>query len=79
MTTFRYIFVVLVLSFVLLSTIYLRRAQNSAFYKFRTCQAKQARLKQQLWQQQMQLDLLINPASISRAINQKDETQDKTD
>jgi len=67
---------VFVLSFVFLSAIYLRRVQNHAFYRFRTCQAKQTRLKQQLWQQQVQLDLLINPASIGRAVRDKTEMQD---
>jgi hypothetical protein len=68
LTAFRYIFVVLVLCFVCLTAIYLRRSQNIAFYRFRTCQARQARLKQQLWQQQLQLEFLINPASVSEAL-----------
>ncbi|MHB0946901.1 MAG: hypothetical protein ACYC3B_06995 [Sedimentisphaerales bacterium] len=68
MTAFRYIFVVIVLSFVLLSEAYLRRSQNCEFYKFRICQAKQVRLKQQLWQKQLQLEFLINPGSVSEAV-----------
>ncbi|MDD5135525.1 MAG: hypothetical protein PHP01_08970 [Phycisphaerae bacterium] len=68
MTAFRYIFIVLVLSFVLLSVTYLRRSQNCAFYQFRLCQAKQIRLKQQLWQKQLQLELLINPGFVSEAL-----------
>lgn len=71
MTAFRYIFAVLVLCIILLAAIYIRRSQNVAFYKFRTGQAKQARLKQQLWQQQLQLEFLINPASVSEAIKNK--------
>jgi hypothetical protein len=74
LTAFRYIFAVLVLCFVLLAAIYLRRGQNSAFYRFRTCQARQARLKQQLWQQQLQLEFLINPASVSEALKNKTKT-----
>ena len=58
----------LVLSFVLLSEAYLRRSQNCEFYKFRICQAKQVRLKQQLWQKQLQLEFLINPGSVSEAV-----------
>jgi hypothetical protein len=56
--------------------IYLRREQNIAFYKFRTCQAIQTRLKQQLWQQQLQLESLINPASVSEALKNKNKTTD---
>ena len=76
MTIFRYIFVVLVLCFVCLAAIYLRREQNIAFYKFRTCQATQTRLKQQLWQQQLHLESLINPASVSEALKNKTKTTD---
>jgi hypothetical protein len=75
-TIFRYIFIVLVLLFVCLSAIYLRRLQNSAFYKFRTAQAKQSRLKQELWQQQLRLESLINPASVSEAIKNKIKTEE---
>jgi hypothetical protein len=77
LTAFRYIFIVLVLSFVFLAAIYLRRAQNCAFYRFRTCQARQTRLKQQLWQQQLQLEFLINPASVSEALKNKIKTTDR--
>jgi len=75
-TIFRYIFIVLVLCFVFLATIYLRRLQNSAFYQFRTGQAKQTRLKQELWQQQLHLESLINPASVSEAIKNKIKTEE---
>jgi hypothetical protein len=75
-TIIRYIFIVLVLCFVCLAAIYLRKTQNSAFYRFRTCQAKQTRLKQQLWQQQLQLEFLINPASVSEALKNKIKTSD---
>jgi hypothetical protein len=74
LTASRYIFAILVLCLVLLATIYLRRSQNTAFYRFRTAQAKQARLKQQLWQQQLQLEFLINPASVSEALKNKTKT-----
>jgi sensor domain CHASE-containing protein len=71
LTVFRYIFIVLALCFVLLAAIYLRRSENITFYRFRTAQAKQTRLKQELWQQQLQLESLINPASVSQAIKNK--------
>jgi hypothetical protein len=75
LTVFRYIFIVFVLCFVFLAAIYLRKAQNSAFYRFRTCQARQTRLKQQLWQQQLQLEFLINPSSVSEALKHKIKTE----
>ena len=78
MTNSRYIFIVLVLCFVCLATIYLRRVENSAFYQFRTCQAKQVRLKQQLWQQQLHLESLINPASVSEAIKNNTKNEEKS-
>lgn len=71
LTSYRYIFVVLVVFFVSLAAVYLRRTENCEFYKFRSSQVKTARLKQQLWQKQLQLENYISPASISNVV--KDE------
>ncbi|PKL46381.1 MAG: hypothetical protein CVV39_07280 [Planctomycetes bacterium HGW-Planctomycetes-1] len=71
MTSYRYIFVVLVIFLVLISAVYLRRAQNTAFYRFRSSQLKTTRLKQQLWQKQLQLENYITPASVSEIVKDK--------
>ncbi len=71
MTSYRYIFLVLVIFFVSISAVYLRRAENREFYKFRTSQAHGTRLKQQLWQKQLQLEGYINPASVSKTVKDK--------
>ena len=72
MTSYRYIFVVLIIFFVLVSVVYLRRQENREFYKFRISQAQATRLKQRLWQKQLQLEGYINPASVSNVV--EDET-----
>ncbi|MBU1260139.1 MAG: hypothetical protein KJ757_05345 [Planctomycetes bacterium] len=71
LTSYRYIFVVLVIFLVLISAVYLRREENTAFYRFRSSQVKTARLKQQLWQKQLQLENYINPASVSEIVKDK--------
>lgn len=76
MTSYRYIFVVLVIFLVLISTVYLRRSENREFYKFRNSQVKEARLKQQLWQKQLQLENYINPASVSNAVKEQTNKRD---
>jgi hypothetical protein len=55
----------------MVSAVYLRREENREFYKFRTCQVKATRLKQQLWQKQLQLESYINPVSVSKTVKDK--------
>jgi hypothetical protein len=71
LNAYRYIFVVLVIFLVLVSAVYLRREENCAFYKFRNGQVKTTRLKQQLWQKQLQLESYINPTSVSKTVKDK--------
>ena len=73
MTLYRYIFVVIVVFLVSISAVYLRRTENCEFYKFRISQVKTARLKQQLWQKQLQLENYINPSSVSKVVKDKNE------
>ncbi|HBG27249.1 MAG: hypothetical protein A2Y10_12540 [Planctomycetes bacterium GWF2_41_51] len=73
MTLYRYIFVVLAVFFVSLSAVYLRRTENCEFYNLRTSQMKTTRLKQQLWQKQLQLEKYVSPSSVSKIIKDKDE------
>jgi hypothetical protein len=65
---FYFVFVVFCFTAVLILTIYLRNADNRAFYKLYTYTVEQNRLKQQLWQKQLRLEYLINPAAVSHRL-----------
>jgi len=65
---FCFVFVVFYVTAVLILTISLRSADNRIFYRLCTINTKQSRLKQQLWQKQLRLESLINPAAVSRQL-----------
>ncbi len=67
---FRFIVVVFYFTAVLIFTVYLRSADNRIFYKLCTHNTEQSRLKQQLWQKQLQLENLINPAAVSQHLGE---------
>ena len=73
MSRSRLIVIVFYLTAVLIATVGLRTASSRTFYKFRAAYVLQSRLKQQLWQKQLQLESLINPSSIEK---RKPNTQD---
>jgi hypothetical protein len=66
---FRFAFVVFYLTAVLIFTIHLRSADNRVFYRLATINREQLRLKQQLWNKQLKLENLINPAAVSEHLN----------
>lgn len=66
-----FVFIVFCLSALLILTIYLRNAENRIFYELVTINIEQDRLKQQLWQKQLQLESLINPAAITERISNR--------
>jgi hypothetical protein len=68
----RFSFVVVIFFFaaILIVAVYLRGANHRAFYKLCTCKMEQGRLQQELWQKQLRVESLINPASISRRLVQ---------
>jgi len=68
---FRFFFVVLWCTAVLIFTVYLRSADNRIFYRYCTITAEQNRLKQELCNKQLQVENLINPAALSHRINTK--------
>ena len=68
---FRSVFVVFFLTAVLILTVWLRIAENHCFYKLCAIGAEQNRLKQQLWQKQLELENLINPAAVSQRLGQQ--------
>lgn len=63
-------FIVFYLAAVLIFTVYLRHANKQTFYQLCTYQAEQSQLKQELWQKQLRLESLINPAAISQRLEQ---------
>jgi len=68
---FCFVFVVFYFTAVLILTISLRSADNRIFYKLCTINAEQSRLKQQLWQKQLRLENLINPAAVSQRLDEE--------
>lgn len=65
---FRCVVVVFGLASILIFAVYLRSANNRIFYKLSTYQSELNQLKQQLWQKQLRVESLLNPASISQRI-----------
>ena len=67
---FCFIFIVFYFTAVSILAVSLRSANNRIFYKLCTVRAEQGRLKQQLWQKQLQLENLINPAAVSQHLGE---------
>jgi cytochrome c-type biogenesis protein CcmE len=66
----RFCFVLVVFFFAatLIVAVYLRGANRRAFYQMRSYRIEQGRLQQELWQKQLRVECLVNPASISRKL-----------
>lgn len=54
----------------LILAVYLRSCDDRVFYTLRRCEVEQRRLRQELWQKQLRVESLINPASISRRLDE---------
>ena len=67
---FRFIYVVIFFTAVLIGTVYLRNADNRVCFKLYKLDIRQSRLKQQLWQKQLRVENLLNPALITEGMNQ---------
>ena len=65
---FRFVFIVLYFTAVLISVLCLRNANNRIFYKIYRCEAEQSWLIQELTHKQLQVEALINPAAISESL-----------
>lgn len=63
---FRFVFVVIYFTAVLIFTVYLRSANNRIFYKLYAHESEQGRLIQELTHKQLELENLINPAAVSQ-------------
>lgn len=64
MSRSRFIFVIFYVTAALILTVHLRIDSARAFNQCRGAYVEQGRLKQQLWQKQLELESLINPESI---------------
>jgi hypothetical protein len=70
----RFCFVFIAFSFVAITvfTIYLRSANNRICYRISAINLEQGRLKQQLWQKQLQMERMINPAAVAKRLKVDD-------
>ena len=67
---FCFVFVIFYFAAVLVIAVSLRNANNRTCYKFCVAAAQQSQLKQQLWQQQLRLESIINPAALSKRLEE---------
>jgi len=67
---FHFIFVIFWLTAILITTVYLRSMGNSVSYQLCIKNMEQNQLKQRLWQKQLELENLINPAAMWRHLEQ---------
>jgi cytochrome c-type biogenesis protein CcmE len=58
----------------LIVSVYLRDSNHRVFYTLRRYKIEQGRLQQDLWQKQLRVESLINPASISHHAGEYDGT-----
>lgn len=72
MSQFRFVLVVFYFTAVLIFAVYLRGANNRAFYKLSQYNALQNQLKQELGAKQLQLESLINPSALSKRLEESD-------
>ena len=66
---FRFAFIVFEITAIVIFTVYLRMAENRAFYKLCKIKTQQNRLKQQLTNKHLKLESLINPAALSQRLD----------
>lgn len=62
---FRFVFVVLFFTAVLIFAVYLRNVNNRIFYQLYTLEMEQSWLVQELTQKQLEVESMINPAAVS--------------
>jgi cytochrome c-type biogenesis protein CcmE len=65
-----FVLVVFFFAATLIVAVYLRGASHRVFYTLRTYRIDQGRLQQELWQKQLRVEALVNPASISRRLDE---------
>jgi hypothetical protein len=65
---FRFVVVMFFFAGTLILSVYLRSANHRIFYTLRHQRIEQNRLQQDLWQKQLRLESMTNPASVSRRL-----------
>jgi len=65
------VFIVFYITAILIAAVGLRTSSSRYFNRFRAAYVAQNRLKQQLWQKQLQLENLTNPDAISRKLKEQ--------
>jgi hypothetical protein len=68
LSQFRFIFVIIALTAVLVFAVHVRITSSRVFYKFQLAHTKQNTLNAELKQKQLQLESLINPAAVSKRL-----------
>jgi len=66
-----YVLVIFCFAATLILTVYLQGSRNRVFYTLQRYRVEQGRLQQELWQKQLRVEGLINPASISLRLDQQ--------
>jgi hypothetical protein len=62
----RFVVVMFFFAGTLILSVYLRSANHRIFYTSRHLRLEQNRLQQEIWQKQLRLESLTNPAAVSR-------------
>lgn len=70
MSQFRFVLIVFYFTAVLIFAVYLRGANNRVFYELSQYNARQRQLKQELVARQLELENLINPAALTRRLDE---------
>jgi hypothetical protein len=65
-----YVLVNFLFAAILIVSVHLRISNHRIFYTLRRCKIEQGRLQQDLWQKQLRVESLINPASISHRLGE---------
>jgi hypothetical protein len=63
-----FVLVVFFFAATLIVAVYLRGSNHRTFYTLRRYAIEQERLRQELWQKQLRVESLINPAAISERL-----------
>ena len=64
-------FLIFFLTAALVLTVHLRMSASRLFHQYRLCHVQQDRLKQQLWESQLELESLIAPQQVYQQISEE--------
>lgn len=68
LSQFRFIFVIVALTVVLVFAVHVRVTSSRVFYKFQLAHTKHNTLNAELKQKQLRLEAMINPAAVSKKL-----------